>query len=364
MNIIQIFPGKVWGGAEQYILDLGTALEKQGNHIHYFAYNTPAITNRLQGKVKLTTLRFAGILDWSTINQLSKFIQEKQIDVIHIHDTRFVPMVVLAKRRSKQAVRIVLTRHIARASKVNWFYRSLFKSLHQIIFVSNLARKMWEEANTWMPKEKMTVIHNSIPETYDEQEGDSLRQRFNIAQETPLIVFTGRVRRSKGCAVLVEALAAIKHLPYHMVFIGTCKPKDYNNQLINHAKRLGIAERISFYGFSNQTRLLIKEATIGVAPSIVREACPLSPMEFMQASKCIIATNNGAQPEYITSRETGVLVSPKSVEELSSALEELIQNPSLCSRIGEQAKEYFNKHMSYAMFIHKITSCYTLAAEE
>lgn len=370
MNIIQIFPGKIWGGAEQFILDLGTALGEQGHNVSYLSYNVDTIKNRTKGIIPLQTLPFKGIFDFKTITALSDIIKEKKADIIHIHDVKFVPMVSAAKALGKCDVKIVLHRHIARGSKTNPLFRFWFKKLHNMLFVSNLARNLWQGANKWMPQDKCRVVINSIPpaKTNTGQHTNhsaempakekSLREIYNIPNDTPLLIFTGRVRKSKGCAVIIDALAAIKDLPFHMLFIGSCKPKDYAETLKAKAVAGGILDRVSFHGFANNTRELIKEGDIGVSPSIVREACPLSPMEFMQAGKPIIATNNGAQPEYIQNDKTGIIISPDNSKELSDALRRLINDKQLRENIGNSAQEYFNKELDYSKFISNIIESY------
>lgn len=358
MKIIQIFPGKIWGGAEQYILDIGRALHKQGHEVAYLARNSSVIQKRLQGKVLFRTLPFAGTWDIYSALRLSGILKENDTDVIHIHDTRFVPIVITAKWLSGSKARIILTRHIARASSPLPCFRLMYRRLHCMIFVSRLAKRMWADANPWMPGEKIHVVHNSIPVSNEKTEGTSLRNRYHIAKDIPLIVFTGRIRRSKGCAVLIEALGQIGHLPFAAVFIGAGKPADYPIRLLKLAEGRGIQDKILFHGFSDKARLLIQEADIGAAPSIVREACPLSPMEFMQAGKCVIATNNGAQPEYITSGETGLLVSPNNPKELAEALRIVLEQTQYRTELGEKAKLYFDKYLSYEKFISCISKLY------
>ena len=370
MNIIQIFPGKIWGGAEQFILDLGTALCEQGHNVSYLSHNVDTIKNRTKGIIPLQTLPFKGIFDFKTITALSDIIKEKKADIIHIHDVKFVPMVSAAKALSKCDVKIILHRHIARGSRTNPLFRFWFKKLHNMLFVSNLARNLWQGANKWMPQDKCKVVINSIPpakanagqtanpSVEKPAKEQSLREIYNVPNDTPLLIFTGRVRKSKGCAVIIDALAAIKDLPFHMLFIGSCKPKDYINTLRAKAAVAGIDSKVSFHGFANNTRELIKEADIGIAPSIVREACPLSPMEFMQAGKPVIATNNGAQSEYIQNNKTGVIISPDNSNELADSLRVLINDISFRNEIGKSAQEYFNMELDYSKFINKIIESY------
>lgn len=358
MNIMQIFPGKVWGGAEQYVLDLSSALENAGHRVVYFARDSAAVRRRMDGVRQVRYLKFSGMADLRSIRVIAMAMAEEEIDLVHIHETRFVPMVSEAVRRSGRRVRVVLTRHIARGSRVSFWNRRYFLRLHRIIFVSDLARRLWTEANPWMAAASCRVVHNSIPPLADGMDCEPLRQHYGIPEDVPLLVFTGRVRRSKGCAVLVEALGRLRYLPFHMVFIGTCKPADYHRELGALAVRCGIGDRVSFYGFTDRARQLIRGADIGVAPSIVREACPLSPMEFMQAGKCVIATDNGAQPEYIVSGKDGLLVPPGDVDALTSALASVLEDKALRLRLGRQARVHFEADMNYSRFVQSVLEVY------
>lgn len=350
-----VFPGKVWGGAEQYVLDLGHALEQQGNNVKYVCRDSRAVISRLEGRVDFNVVKMGGLLDRKSAKELSRLL--KGIDVVHVHEASHVRIVMEAATMAGEKPRVVLTRHIARPSRTMPWNRSAMKKLHRMIFVSDLARNLWCGANRWMPAEKCVTIHNSIP-PYTKSDAENLRSRYGIDATTPLIMFTGRVRKSKGCGVLVEALGRLKELPWMMLFVGTCKPADYDKELLLDAREAGIADRIGFYGFSDNVRALLRQADIGVAPSIVREACPLSPMEFMQASKCIITTNNGAQPEYITDGVTGLLVKPASVSELEAALRTALTDTRKRDALGKAAGEYFESHLNYADFVKSIIKAY------
>lgn len=356
MNILQIFPGKVWGGAEQYVLDLGKALEAHGHNVVFAVRNSRAVISRLESRVEFTVIPSGPLGGLRLSPALAPLLREA--DVVHVHDISQAAAIVRAVHKTGVSPRIVLTRHIARqSSTIIWKRRSLLR-LHRMIFVSDLARRLWCGANTWMPTDKCVTIHNSIPPYQAPHNVPDLRERYGMAPDTPLLLFTGRVRKSKGCAVIVEALGKIKELPWMMVFVGACKPTDYDKELLETAAGLGIAHRIGFMGFSDCARALVRQADVGLAPSIVREACPLSPMEFMQASKCVIATDNGAQPEYITDGETGLLVAPASADLLEKALRSVITNPGKREDIGRCAGEYFLEKLSYTDFVDLILNAY------
>lgn len=359
MNILQIIPGKVWGGAEQYILDLSKALLTKGHHVMLLSRNSKAVTGRLDGELPYTVFPFCGSFDLRSALRLATYMKSTDPDVVHIHDTSFVPVVVLAKIISRSNARVVLTRHIARRSRVLPLFRPLFRRLHRVIFVSELAKKLWRSANGWMPEERLTVVHNSIPDNEKPYGTRSLRKLYGLDSDTPLLLFTGRIRKSKGCTVLLEALSRIRQEPFQLVFVGRCKPLSYEKKLRRLARSLGLEARVSFYGFTTDVRTLIREADIGIAPSIVREACPLSPMEFMQAGKCVIATNNGAQTEYIKTGETGLLVAPNDAVHLADSIRAVLEDKELRARLGRAAKDYFETNMNYNAFLARILAAYS-----
>ena len=356
MKITHIIPGKVWGGAEQYIIDLGEALGNMGHEVFYITRKAKAVTQRLNGRYQYQEMVFRMPYDPIAICQLKKIFDKTEADVIHIHDVKFVPIAVMAARLSHKTPKVILTRHIARRSRTNWISRVFVSKLNSILFVSELARKLWLEANPWMTNDKCNIVHNSIPNSSCKP--CSIRKELGISEDTPILAFTGRVRKSKGCETIVEALGKIKNLNFAMVFIGACKPKDYSEKLLTMAERLGIRDKLFFYGFSDNARGLIAEVDLGLAPSIVREACPLSPMEYMKQGKCVIATNNGAQPEYIEHGKTGFLVNPSDAEELSSYITKALINPALRNEIGNNAAIFFRNSMNYTLFVKNIVNIY------
>ena len=81
-------------------------------------------------------------------------------------------------------------------------------------------------------------------------------------------------------------------------------------------------------------------------------------MEFMQAGKCVIATDNGAQPEYIVSGKDGLLVPPGDVDALTSALASVLEDKALRLRLGRQARVHFEADMNYSRFVQSVLEVY------
>lgn len=355
MQIVHLFAGKVWGGAEQYVLDLGLAQRERGHHVSFVCRAGGAVPGRLDGNAAYTAIEYGK----RGVQALAAAVAGT--DVVHVHEGKQLPMVWAACAGMSRPPRVVLTRHIARASRVWPWQRRHYRRLHAMVFVSRLGYRLWHGVNRWMPPSQCICIHNSVKDTGhvdSEAATAQLRQRLGIGPGTPLLLFAGRVRRSKGCGDIIEALGALRHLDWHMVFAGTAKPADYADRLMRRAARLGIAHRVHLLGFRTDVPALIAAADLCLAPSRVREAGSLAVLEFMQAGKCLIASDNGSQGEYVLSDDMGLLVAPGNAAQLGGAIAAMLSHPAQRIKKGAAARDYFDSHLAYGTFVDKILAAY------
>lgn len=364
MKIMQFVPGKVWGGAEQYIVDMADALTRRGHRVVMVSRGNPTVDTRLRAaNCQFRSFDFSFLNQRKAIRELSEYIAAERPDLVHVHNTWSVPIARRALQRSGHRAALVMTRHESRRSRVNPLLRPIFRTIDQIIFVSDFTRSMWGGVNTWIEPDRTAVIINSIPDN-EQPETESLRTKYNISEQTPILMYTGRVRKSKGCGLIVEALGALTDLPWAMIFVGSCKPADYEQKLRHRAGELGIGDRVFFEGFRSDARALIRQADIGVAPSIVVDSCPLSPLEFMKEGKCVIVSDSGGQPEYVDDCVTGIIARRADLQSLIDALRNALTNSSMRRQLGKQARQYFDEHLNYDQFIDRTLEVYNKATKE
>lgn len=86
MRILQIIPGKIWGGAEQYIVDLSKALVDRGHTVDYLCHDREAVTSQLERHgMEYRTLPFSWSLDRKSINALAEILRQGDyLSLIHI----------------------------------------------------------------------------------------------------------------------------------------------------------------------------------------------------------------------------------------------------------------------------------------
>lgn len=151
--------------------------------------------------------------------------------------------------------------------------------------------------------------------------------------------FFGRVGSRKGTFDLIKAFAEIPQSlkqGCELIIAGDGDIEEArrlveNLNLTNHVQLLGWID--------SQTRdKLLANIDVFVLPSY-NEGLPMALLEAMGWGLPAIVTPVGGIPELITSTLNGLLVTPGDIQQLSSAMEELIENDSLRVSLGNAARE-------------------------
>jgi glycosyltransferase involved in cell wall biosynthesis len=143
------------------------------------------------------------------------------------------------------------------------------------------------------------------------------------------ILFVGDLMRLKGVPVLLDAYAGLKNAP-PLVLIGrdighidTLPPNVYQFGIWSHGAIMHAWRNCLF----------------GVAPSISRDACPTVVMEAMASGKPVVSTNIGGAPDIVIDGSTGILVPPHDAGRLRDALQTLLANRDVITRMGQTSLE-------------------------
>src|SRR5258706_14582976 len=81
----------------------------------------------------------------------------------------------------------------------------------------------------------------------------------------------------------------------------------------------------------------------GVLPSTGLEASPTVVMEAMASGKPVVGTSIGGIPDIIVDGETGFLVRPDDVGTLRAALQTLLSNRDMITRMGQTSLKHIAK---------------------
>ena len=229
--------------------------------------------------------------------------------------------------------------------------RLVNKVLQNCAYVIVLS-KSWRQ--TYIEKcnlkaEKVVVKYNPVVVP------DRIPNRSQSDKLTFLLL--GKINQRKGVFDLLKATAQL--------------PSDYRNKIelifagngeiekaMAIAKELKIDSLVSFSGWVDpkQRDLLLERANVFVLPSY-NEGLPMALLEAMSWKLPVITTPVGGIPEIVLHNETGLLVEPGDVRELTASIQFLVDNEALRLSLGNAAYQKV-KLLNIENYTHGILELY------
>lgn len=295
----------------------------------------------------------------NTIETLSRYVREHDIDIVHSHTPRATIWAALATRGCR------LTRHLAtrhslyRLCEPRWgpLYMLLDRlSLYlpdQVVAVSQSMR-LRIVAQPFSRVQHVTAIQNAIDcdEYYAPDQRSSCRRELGYLPDEIVLGYTGRIESGKRLGTLLRAFASILQCwPNVRLLVVGEGPR--RRELSDLAAHLRIAHAVEWTGFRTDIARLLAAMDIYVQPSI-NEGLPLSILEAMAAQKPVVAVDIPGVREIIRNGQTGILVARSSPALLQTALTDLICQPGRQALIGEDAR----KHVCAKFALESMTTAY------
>lgn len=357
--VIHIVSNKAWGGGEQYVHDLARRQLADGYRVLAVCRPVEAVVSRFRALGVLAgTLPLRGMADLQSACRLASMLRKIQgFCLVHVHNFKDAFTAAYARRLAgRPDVRLVMTRHLVRPGKTSLPYRWLYRQLDAVAFVSDLARTEFYSTRPALPMGRTAVVRPAVV-VPDGVEPADLRSRYALPSTDLIAMYHGRLDPEKGLDPLLEAMATLHGRPLQLLLVGRGSD-EYTAQLKQKAQALGIADRIHFAGFQSEVLPYVAAADFGVLPSTVREACPLSPQEYMSQGVPVVATDNGGQREYLRHGENSLLVPPADPTALADAMGRLADDADLRHRLGRQARADFDSTLAYDHFYRAMRSLY------
>jgi glycosyltransferase involved in cell wall biosynthesis len=185
-----------------------------------------------------------------------------------------------------------------------------------------------------VPPEKIVVIHSGVAEAFyhvDAEAVASVRKRYRLAR--PFVLSIGTVEPRKNMSGLVsafEALPAALQDEFDLVLVGPMGWADAST-----AKRV---HGVRYLGYVPERDIapLTAAATVFAYPSLY-EGFGFPVAQAMAAGVPVITSNVSALPEIVG--DAGVLVDPRSRNELRDALNRLLLYPAILKRMADRGRE-------------------------
>ncbi|HEU4782438.1 MAG TPA: glycosyltransferase family 4 protein [Ktedonobacterales bacterium] len=185
-------------------------------------------------------------------------------------------------------------------------------------------------------KAPFRVIPNFVPD--DLVDGQQSRDTATSETDTdphlamlpqePYILFVGDQTYQKGVPVLLEAYSRLTDAP-PLVLIGR-QFEDVSYKRSPGVMQLGLWPHEAVIEAWRRSML-------GVLASVSDEPFGIAIIEAMAAGKPVVASRAGGLADIVLHERTGLLVKPNDAEDLARALQRLISDPELRTRMGQEA---------------------------
>jgi glycosyltransferase involved in cell wall biosynthesis len=342
LSVALVVPDLHIGGVERLLVETIAAWQQQGEPItpYVYAFRDGPVRDELEAKGCLVFLaptqhRINPLITlW-----LVRSFRDHHVQLAHLHLPRagfygrlaagILHLPVLYTEHSLWENHGALSRLL---NKSTYFFNTHAVAVSDAVMTSI-------RRHSHYPTSRLTRIHNGILPSHDLTPAHriDLRQDLGLPRDALIVGTIANIHPRKGLTYLLHAVSdLLKEFPaLHWVTIG--RDDGAWHTLQHLATHLGIAHHVHWLGYRSDARRLLAAFDIFVLPSLF-EGLSIALIEAMDAGLPIVTTRVGGNPELIMHGQTGLLVEPGEVEELTRAIRILLTDPGASRRMGTAAQ--------------------------
>jgi len=385
MKILQVTPyfppAYAFGGPVKVTYQISRELIKRGHEVVVYTTDAKDFGSRLEidssniiERMKVHRFRNLSLalvkkFKFSVTPQLALFARKevKKFDIIHLHEYRTFQNIVIHHYISKYDVPYILQAHgtIPRIGKkeLKWIYDAFFgyrllRDTSKVIALSRVEAEQYKRMG--VPKEKIAIIPNGIDlsEYAELPPKGSFKKKFNIPEDKKVILYLGRIHKTKGIDFLIRAYAHLKNeMKCRDVVLVIAGPDDgYLNDAKASANSLGLYNSVMFTGFiSSEDKLMaLVDAEVFVTPSFY--GFPMTFLEACAVGTPIVTTSLGDTLEWID-RNVGYVAQPTPYD-LAEAIYRIISDDELRRRFSKNCIETVKSEFSIDKVVERLEKVY------
>ena len=343
-------PSKVKAGIGNYLSNLINKLsivDKKNKYI-IFASSENKIFYKTQNK----NFFIIDIGFWGRNNLLRIFWEQLILPVKlleHKADILFSPGFVCPLIKAVKYITVIHDMTFFSHPQVHTFFKKLYfpfmikrsvKRSEKIIAISyNTKKEIIKYIK--IPPEKIVVTHlsaNKFSKSNIKDEKKFLSEKYNIKSE--YLLFVGMIEPRKNLDLIIEAFKKFSDKTIKLVIVG--KKGWMVDDLFEKIKLKNLDEQIIFTGFvpDNELEIFYKTAKVFLYPSLY-EGFGIPVLEAMTTGCPVITSNISSLPE--VAGDAAILIDPENSEELSDAVNKLINDVKIREELVKKGFENTKK---------------------
>jgi glycosyltransferase involved in cell wall biosynthesis len=229
-----------------------------------------------------------------------------------------------------------------------------------IIAVSQEIRDSFDAASIRTPS--WTIPNGiSIPELESDMDCADTKEKFGIPPGTLWLGSAIRLEPIKNPDLLLQMASILraKSLSFCLSIFGDGSLKD---KLEREIERLELQEYVKLHGHSTEVKRIMRCWDVFLLTSL-HEGVPMSLLEAMSVSVVPVCTEVGGIPEVVQNDETGVLVPCNDASALSDAVQQLMLNETMRTRLGNNAELLIKEKYDALAMARKYLEVYQISID-
>ena len=245
------------------------------------------------------------------------------------------------------------TARLATGGKTATLMKRILDESKWVITNSNMTSDEFREFG--VPDAKIKCVYPGVdPEKFSPAPKDPEQIKELNLQDKKVILTVARLDQRKGHDMVLQALA---NLPEDVVYLIGGRGRE-EERLRQIAADLGVDHRTHFLGFVPDDDLptLYNLCDVFVMPNRITQGTALEGdiegfgITFIEAGSCekpVIAGRSGGAVEAVLDGETGLLVDPESVSEITETIVKCLEDPALSQKLGSQARQRIQRELDW-----------------
>lgn len=365
LKILQTCFSPSWGGLEMQAIELSRQLHSRGHDVWLAAPARSRLASAAgRHDLRLLPLPVHGYLHPVLTWQLSRFIRDNRIDVIHCQHSRDLAIAVPAQHLAGRHTPMLLSKRMGSyIQKKDVFHRYTYGRLRYVLAISNVIHRN-VLATTPMTPDRVVTLHDAVDlSVFDPArvERAAARLSFGVSDRTPLIGFVGRFSPGKGHEELLDAAAALKSrgLQFRVIVVGEASrgEETYAAGIKHRAVQLGLDGIVFFAGYRADVPSVMAAFDVFAFPSHA-ESFGVVLIEAMAMRRAVVATNCDGVVDIVVDGVTGLMVPPRESAPLADALEQLLRDPELTACMGAAGRKRVEECFDQQKQIDRLEAIY------
>ena len=300
----------------------------EGVTVHKFSFNVKELKNESPfKKVKYIT----------AISEIKKIVNKIKPDILHAHYASSYGLIGSLLNYHPYVISVWGT-DIYEFPNGGFIQNKIIRyNLKKADYIFSTSKDMARETNKYTDK-KIYITPFGVDMDFFSKIEKNKKNKFTIGTIKTL-------EKKYGIDYLVKGFKLVKENNNEDIVLKIAGSGSQMDNLVNLVDELDLKDCVEFLGRIplNQVADTFNTFDIAVFPSL-RESFGVAAIEAQSCEVPVIVSNVGGHPEVVIDGETGIVINPKSPEEIRDAILKLLEDEKLRANIGKKGRNFIKEN--------------------